>query len=533
MGIRRIERIIDVIHESHPFFELSKQDAIIKLLVAFEDLSSLAMMTSILYPLSINQIRDYMDALNMALKWVGEKCEEGTENEGSTFSEADYQLVTDLLLNYALPYSEVCSGYVSYSRERMTACVEGNTVTFNLKDDHNGSAWADILREVNDSSLEKLTEAFNPKDMVMAFVLLKDKIFTEDGQLYYPLDEDSIKPFKEIATYQWNITKTLPDSWKFDSFSLQDYKSFWIAITTLSYIHFVACMMLTDPMLRLKNAVIMESKEKIITILKGLSDIEGETIERIIDYITYNPQKRNGDIMYQPIIDFSGTIVITPLLFMGSNPERNILAVINSKHDHEHSKEVNNLEGLMISELDSVICESDNLRIQRHKPIPVSDIDYAILDKTTSSAMLCEIKWFAAADSTSEVYAREDEINHGCDQMETIMAYAMKDKRHFFKSIFDVDNGEEIDIFCCVIARHNIRTQNKHVPVIDLKRIKELLSIYSVNTVFHMIRNHEYEYPIPECGEITHQDIDYGGYTFRIPAIAFGCEITSKTDGEI
>ena len=44
----------------------------------------------------------------------------------------------------------------------------------------------------------------------------------------------------------------------------------------------------------------------------------------------------------------------------------------------------------------------------------------------------------------------------------------------------------------------------------------------SVNSVFHIIRNHEYEDQLPNDAEITFQQVDYGGFTFKIPAICFG-----------
>ena len=54
--------------------------------------------------------------------------------------------------------------------------------------------------------------------------------------------------------------------------------------------------------------------------------------------------------------------------------------------------------------------------------------------------------------------------------------------------------------------------------------MEELLSKYSLNTVFHMIRNHQYEIPIPKEATITHQVVPYAGFEFRIPAICFGEE---------
>ena len=524
MDIREIEKIIDDAHKLHPFFTNSKRNATIKLLVTFEDMCSLSMAESILNPMALTQIREYMDALNMALKWVDSCCTDELEGR-LVFSEEDYSGASELMLNYALPYSVICSGYIAYNRKRMTADVRDKVVEFNLRDEQNKSAWADIVRETENDPLDAMMNISNQVELLYSSEQLKKNSFVENGQLCYSLTDSVIETFKKIATTQWELTKTLPASWKFDEFTLAEYREVWIAITTLCNIHMVACTTIDDADIRLSQTLIMKNKDEIIGFLSTESGIDAQTIRRIIDYITYEPKRRNGDIMYQPIIQFEDTVVITPFLFMGSRPERNLLSLINARHDSEHSKQVNDLEGLMVSELDSVIQESDQILVRRHKVIPVSDIDYIILDKSTNTALLCEIKWFSAADSSQEVYAREDDINHGCEQIETIMAYAMKDKKEFFKRLFNIEDGEEVDLFCCVIAKHNIRTQNKYVPVIDLKRIKELFLNYPVNSVFHKIRNHEYELEIPESGEITHRDVDYAGYKFRIPAIAFGEEI--------
>lgn len=80
----------------------------------------------------------------------------------------------------------------------------------------------------------------------------------------------------------------------------------------------------------------------------------------------------------------------------------------------------------------------------------------------------------------------------------------------------------KIDLFWCVVAKHNIRTQNRIVPVIDLKKIEELFSSYPLNSAFHCIRNHEYEIKMPEDASITHKEIDYAGFKFKIPAPCFG-----------
>ena len=295
-----------------------------------------------------------------------------------------------------------------------------------------------------------------------------------------------------------------------------------IALTTLCYIHFCSCFSIENPLIRLKNSLIIQSPESIAEYIRSQTTLSKCKIETILNYITFDPAKQNVDIMYQPIVKVGDDqLFIAPMLFMGSRPERNLLAVISTMHDTTYSKEVNDLEGLMVSELESFVNSKDTAK-HKHLRDDLPDLDFAVLDKETNSALICETKWFASADSSKEVYAKEDEIKHGCQQVEDIMSYAMADKNHFFKQVFGIDNGEMIDLFWCVVAKHNIRTQNKIVPVIDLKRIEELFSSNSLNTVFHLIRNHEYEIKMPDDVSITHQEVDYAGFKFKIPALCFG-----------
>lgn len=295
-------------------------------------------------------------------------------------------------------------------------------------------------------------------------------------------------------------------------------------IATLCYIHFFGCITIKDPLIRLRNSTIILPMSKIVDYVVSMSGLKKEKIESIMRYITFEPSKRNVDIMYQPITVLSNELaIIAPILFLGSRPERNLLAVVSSKNDLEHSKEVNDLEDLMVQEIEAAIPHAATLKHAKHKNLGgrLPDVDFGLLDTASSAALLCELKWFAAADSSKEVYAREDEITHGCEQSESIMTYAMSDRKRFIKQIFDVDDGDNIDLFCCVVARHNIRTQHKYIPVIDLKKLKELFSNKPISSVFHAIRNHEYEESMPEDASITHQVIKYGDFTFKIPAICF------------
>ena len=522
MEIREIEKIIDIEHKNSLVFNVGKEQTIYDLLTSFEDACGLILIGSVLNPFALKQITDQMDALNMALLWANQLCINDSEPLKTDITELRYEQCCELLNNYAYPYSVICSGYISYSRNRFNAEVDGNIVTFSPCENQNVSMWSDILRESSQVDLNAMTGIINPYRLISIINELKKQVKVENGMICYSLSEKIIATFRDIALQQWNLSKTLPDNWQFDSFSLEEYRDFWIAITSLCYIHFCSCFAISDPLIRLKNSNIIQKTESVVGYVVAESGLSKKKVEAIIKYITYDPKKKNVDIMYQPIVKLEeDTLIITPVLFMGSRPERNLLAVVSTMHDREYSKEVNDLERRMITELESYVSAPD---IAKHKHLrdDLPDVDFAIFDRLTNSAMICETKWFAAADSTKEVLAKEDEITHGCQQVEDIMTYAMSDRKHFIKQVFNIDGGDTVDLFGCVIAKHNIRTQHKYIPVIDLKRIEELFSKYSLNSVFHLIRNHEYEIPLPQETIITHQNISYAGFEFRIPAICFG-----------
>lgn len=523
MKVRDVEKIIDEEHKGHEIFKINRLQAMYSVLSTFEYTCSSVMMASVLNPFALKSITDLMDSLNMALAWINElcpvSCDETIQLE---MSEECNQQCADLLHNYAYPYSVICSGYIAYSRKRFSANVVDDCVTFDLTDTKNNSAWNDILREATGNDLSSLSALVNPYELLRASGEIKKHATIENGMLCYSLSGDVFDAFEKMARAQWDITKALPESWKFEKFSLAEYKEFWIALTSLCYVHLCSCFGIEDQLLKLRNSVIVQNKQHIVNFVKSRTKLDKEKIAILIDYITYEPQKTNVDIMYQPVVALSdSTIVITPTLFMGSRPERNLLSVVSTRKDKVYFNEVNDLEGVMVSELESFVKSEDVVK-HKHLRDDLPDLDFAVLDKETNSALICETKWFAPADSSKEVYAKEDEINHGCQQVENIMTYAMEDKNHFFKQVFGIENGEMIDLFWCVVAKHNIRTQNKNVPVIDLKRIEELFSSYSLNTVFHCIRNHEYEIKMPEDASITYKEIEYAGFKFRIPALCFG-----------
>jgi hypothetical protein len=176
----------------------------------------------------------------------------------------------------------------------------------------------------------------------------------------------------------------------------------------------------------------------------------------------------------------------------------------------------------MQDELSLVIGKLPHVVVAQNKalPDPLPDVDYAIWDKESNTVLVCELKWLVEADSTSEVFARIQDIEHGCNQISDILVYGQDNPLDFFNKVFDVTEIEHTpQIIGCVISKRGIRADNSNVPVISTQRLLELFQQNRVYEVLDIIRNRSYLIPAPRSFEFGLKTISYAGYSFEIPAL--------------
>ncbi len=521
--IREIEKIIDNHHVGHSFFIRSKYQALFDILRLLEDACRLSVIARIHKsgnPIEAGfLIREYLNAANIAIRWIYSLCPVKTDDD-ITFdlSEETAFAALDILWNYAAPYCAICSGYIGYSRKRLTAQIndETNTVTFLSTDARKSMFCADVAEAFSRGMI------FSGIDLNPSVISqLESSIYFEDGRLCYNLNCDIWDEFCQFARVQWDYTKTLPETWIFDSFSLGDYKETWIAIATLCYIHSTACLKSNEPGIAVEDSVILIDEDKLAESIANLSGVDQDIVLIIIHYITYNDTLKNNDIIYQPIFKLSkGKLAITPYLFMSSRPERNLISLVSKMSDAQYSVLTNSLEALMQDDIDRQldglkgIIKVHNIHLDATFP----DVDYGIYDPCSNSAIICELKWLTESDSTQEVFAREDDIEHGCGQIKKIMAYAIMNVPAFIEKVFKVQS-EYVDLFYCVISKNSIRSVSNDVPVISLHKFTEVLKKSDINNGFHAIRNRDYYEPIPDNSQMDSEPVTYAGFTFYIPAL--------------
>lgn len=517
--IREIEKIIDNHHINHDVFKIPRNQVIFNVLRIYEDLCRLNVITTgILNPSGLeNIVRANMDALNVSLQWIYALCANDEEEITMDLHSEDYMLTADMFAKYAMPYAQICSGYIGFSRKQFDVNISGKTVTFSSNKEREKVFLANMAESFNKK--KNFTSIFSPTISPEFLKEFENSIHFENERICYVLDSNTINVFKPIATQQWDATSSLPQKWVFDKFSLAEFREIWILIDALCFVHFYACLKSKKTGAAMEDNVIVMDKDKIVDCLSSLTEIPREHIESIVSFITYNPKIKNTDIMYQPLVELNGVLVITPNLFMTSNAERNLISIMNKNKDKNYFTEVNQLEDIMINEIEEEYEFPNSIIKKQHIDIgaELPDVDFALYDKTTNSAIFCEMKWLTEADSPQEVFAREEDVEHGCQQIRNIMTYAICNKKEFIKKLFDIED-ENVDIFYCVITKNDIRSQSNDIPIITQSRFVELLKTLHINSVFHKIRNKEYYQEIPKKVIMSKIGIPYAGYTFEIPA---------------
>ena len=128
-----------------------------------------------------------------------------------------------------------------------------------------------ISKTQYDKSLGDLIQKMEMQDVVDAIKSI------ENEMLCYDLTKEVIDAFYDIVKKQWDMTKTLPQTWEFDNFTLEEYRLCWIWLCTLCYIHLFSGLNIRNPLIRLKNATIIQNKSNIINVLKDCrEDIQAD-----------------------------------------------------------------------------------------------------------------------------------------------------------------------------------------------------------------------------------------------------------------
>ena len=526
--IRKAEKVIDSYHNNNTFFSLNRRTALFNALTVFEDSCRLGGITVLEREHDRLEysflIREQLDALNILVQWIFEGCAHNDNDilDLSIIPER-YLSAASLLQFHAKPYSPICSAYISYSRGKFnaTANEKTKTITFLDNPDNRSIFITDVIETIHgDQSLG--LQPIDPETLDIANKSLLSSIRFVDGRISYKYDSSIWTPFQSMMQRQWCSTSELPEEWMFDRFSVGDYKQFWIAIATFCFIHMTACLKSGVQGGHVEEAVLVKSRAEYLQLIVKNTNVAPERASSILEFLIYDPNLKNNDIVYQPFVQVDeDKLALAPHLVLSSRPERNLVTLIHKKKDKAYFELTNLREGIMQEQLDSITLSLHNVRLAKNKALPdaLPDVDYAIWDTKSNTILVCELKWLIEADSTTEVFSREQDIAHGCNQVSKILRYAEKNNSDFIKRVFDGEASLQPSIIGCVISKKGIRVDNSNIPVISLQAAVKLFQKGTVYEAFEAISNRAYLIPTPNDFEFGLKTVKYAGFTFEIPAL--------------
>lgn len=313
----------------------------------------------------------------------------------------------------------------------------------------------------------------------------------------------------------------LPETWLFSRFSFAEFRKIAIAISALSY----ACYVVTTvnasslPEFGYAQRVWVISKHEFIRILIEATGYQKETIINVLEYLTFGSMGiKYPDVATQPLFDSEdGNYLVSPFLFVNSDVERNICALLNQIDTDKkiYSSLVDEKEALLYNELEKELCTL-GFRCESGK-VAGTDLDLAIIDDEAKSVLTVELKWFIEPAEIREVIQRSKEIKKGIQQAKKLHSLLENKDRNLFDNILKIsDDYSHYSIVGSFNWIGSDSVQNIQVPVI---KVGHLLKLFkdgkSIEEVIKFLKKRDY---LPVVGE------DYDVAIFTVKSGDWTCE---------
>lgn len=291
-----------------------------------------------------------------------------------------------------------------------------------------------------------------------------------------------------------------PDTWSFNGISIELFRNIWRVLTVRCMIHDI-CHLHAGLVLRMiggarLSVVLLYDYDKLIDEVSALLNINNkQEISTVINLLIYDSTLpyRKRDIGIQPLVKLSDKIIaLAPLLLMGSNHERNMMAFLARHHKNEYDRTTDILEDSLIDtfveELSSTGLLIDKRRkIPGHKELP--DIDLIIGDPINSSLVVIELKWVIAPAESWEILERAEAELQGIKQAEKIFDFFKKDPNKLWRLSFNnIKEPNSLSLYSCVVIRGfcgTAKNWREDIPVIEyssiIDKIKETKNIKEVS----------------------------------------------------
>jgi len=170
----------------------------------------------------------------------------------------------------------------------------------------------------------------------------------------------------------------------------------------------------------LESAALQRRPERLATVLARASGVSEEVARRLVALLTYGSLTTTPDPVLQPLLPFEGgTILLSPMLLLDSDLERNYLALLARAMPAEFDSLSHLFEQQMLSRITMALDGRDWLYRKNLLASCIADageIDLLICDRESRCLVVLELRWMLRPGEASEVCARRRDLPHKAAQ---------------------------------------------------------------------------------------------------------------------
>ena len=408
-----------------------------------------------------------MSSLTYPMQVIHRESQRGAHALERRLIDEHYQLAQDWL-HTAKSYLSFCAIFPLFHAKRIELRVEGQRLVPSGRSDEDLSY--EVYNRFTAKRNPELEKEIDPGQMAS---LLRASMKVNGGRFSVHFTRRLMDSLRETFGERLGRRHSLPKEWRFDRFSLGEFRAVAVCVQLLAHGWFLARQLAAAEGaegLAFASSVWTPGKSHLWEMVSRFSGINKAVVVDVLRYLTFGEMGvRSPDIAVQPLVDLSnGQYAVAPFVVMHTNVERNLCVLLNQIPAERsiYSRLVAQKEEQARNE---TIASLSKKRFEfKFGPIDGTDVDLAIIDLAAKACLCVELKWFIEPAEVREILERSKEIAKGVEQAGKITdAFLRREER--LLQLLGID--ERYDFLAIVASVNSIgsyQVQSPTVPVIKL-----------------------------------------------------------------
>lgn len=434
-AVKQVGRAIDAAATRLPLWKRDRATALYYLLTVFEDRIRLPLLRG--FPagdsaliLNSDQFRQsYEHALTPLIKIAYERCPAPSEVIPSDELDPRMYGETREALDFGVDYDLAVSILESALNGKLDLVVDG----FDVRVHPIVQAGDDYDAQVKVAAA--LSETDRPHPLVPIELYLTPpgqrrlrKLAPlvqarSDGFIKWTVPEDVDRDFARLAVEATSDVDH-PLEALVGRYTVDDFRAFFRHLYKLAALNQTFCWVaglngITGA--GVGSLVLELSRDALEAELVGTGRMPDDTFRAIIADLTYDPQLKNTDVYFQPLLEIApGRFLLSPLVLTASNWERNLLRLWALKYGSQYAAQVHRTRAHLADTVAAWFAHPPMRavanRVLTYKGRALTDVDIAVYDPRDDALLLFQVKWVTGPAEPREVRDADEELDHGLAQ---------------------------------------------------------------------------------------------------------------------